>query len=214
MKKTKKSEETTPNSLLTLKFKLTNLRQSHFPDPLTKTDYLEFEIGDYLEKGDRRIFKIVDIKRTSISAGTLLGWKTTVQSQKPLNNKLLDLLNKYIAANNYGVCEIEADLVLLDGVAPKRRSKIRFMEMNLVSTFNPHFDTQKADIKQIISDKEYQKSRNQWQRDKYQGKIDNFEQQIRGLQTLLPPAKIEIVDDNQIFLQELQPCLLLATPTE
>lgn len=213
MKKSKKTEETL-NPLLTLRFKLTNLRQSNFPDPLTETDYFGFKVGDLLQRGDRRIYKIVDIRRTGVAAGTLLGWLTSAKAQKPQDTKLVDLLKKYIDSNNYGMCEIDSELVLKDGEASKRKVKHVFLEGNMIKIWNPYFDTQRADIKSLIGKKELLKGTLVYRRDDIQSKIDIFDKEITGLKNLLNTGMIEVIDSELKAVGQFNAALLATRADE
>lgn len=112
----------------TLGFKITNLRTKNYPDVLEETDYHGFKVGDLIKgRAKNLIYEVIKIFRSDYTQQQYLSWMRLVGG---IDHKAVKLLEKYEKTGRFGVCKIQAKVILRDGVAPKRAGSRIFTEID------------------------------------------------------------------------------------
>lgn len=151
--KTKKTEQAKVEVVGNFRLKITNLKKSAFPDPLTQTDYHGYKVGDILVKGrtSNTVFEVVEITREAFPGyqydGIFKGLHY-LDGQGNLRCKdenLLKLIDKYRTSHNFGACWVKIKTLVRAGKAVTTSRVTRFCEVNFYKN-NPYRVTDLATI--------------------------------------------------------------------
>lgn len=109
-----------------VKFKIRNLKNTHYPKELLETDYLKLKKGDLVSQGYNynTIYEVIDIYRGGMSVAEYEVWIKAVgiqsYSPSPVNKDMFDLLETYKNNCNFGVCYIKIQTALRGDKLPKK----------------------------------------------------------------------------------------------
>ena len=143
--KTKKTEQAKVE-VGNFRLKITNLRTSAFPDPLTASDYHGYKVGDILIKGrtNNTIFEVTAITRENFPEHKYFGiiaglyYKDGQGKSHCKDKNLLKLIKKYRTSHNFGACWVKIK-TLVRGGKPVTTSRVtRFCEVNFYKN-NPSY---------------------------------------------------------------------------
>lgn len=143
--KTKKTEQAKVE-VGNFRLKITNLRTSAFPDPLTASDYHGYKVGDILVKGrtHNTVFEITEITREAFpqyqydGIFASLHYKDNAGNLRCKDENLYKLIEKYRTSHNFGACWIKIK-TLVRGGKPVTTSRVtRFCEVNFYKN-NPSY---------------------------------------------------------------------------
>lgn len=144
--KKKKTEQAQVEVSNTFRLKITNLKKTAFPDPLTQTDYHGYKVGDILTKGRNynTILEVTEITREVFPEYQYdaifknLHYKDGQGNLHCKDENLLKLIEKYRTSYNFGACWVRLK-TLVRGGKPITTSRItRFCEVNFYKN-NPSY---------------------------------------------------------------------------
>lgn len=138
MSQTKKKTEEAKVEVGNFRLKITNLKKSAFPDPLTASDYHGYKVGDILVKGrtNNTIFEVTAITRETFPEYQYDGifkslhYKDTAGNLKCKDQTLLKLIEKYRTSHNFGACWITIKTLVRSGKPITGNRVTRFCEVN------------------------------------------------------------------------------------
>ncbi len=138
MSQTKKKTEEAKVEVGNFRLKITNLKKSAFPDPLTASDYHGYKVGDILVKGrtNNTIFEVTAITRETFPEYQYdeifksLHYKDTAGNLKCKDQTLFKLIEKYRISHNFGACWITIKTLVRSGKLITGNRVTRFCEVN------------------------------------------------------------------------------------
>lgn len=144
--KTKKTEQAKVEVAGNFRLKITNLKKSAFPGPLTQTDYHGFKVGDILIKGrtSNAVFEVVEISREAFPEYQYdaifkgLHYNDRQGNFKCRDENLLKLIKKYRTSHNFGACWVKIKTLVRAGKAVTTNRVTRFCEVNFYKN-NPSY---------------------------------------------------------------------------
>lgn len=155
--KKEQKQTTTPSTenVLPLKFKITNLKNQIYPNPLTETDYHKLEVGDMVTVGynSSNIYEITSIMRDTVDHTTMGMWKKKLTTGYLRDKKMSDLLEQYEKCGNFGVNRIQLKVILRGDKAPVRMTYKSLLEPETIRAVNYKLMLEKVELDDIINNR-------------------------------------------------------------
>ena len=207
-KRTKKTEIVVADPS-TFKFKITNLRQTAYPNALTKTDLLEFQVGDLVTKGaENTIYEVVLLTREALTPVEIDNVQRILQRYGPTTNKKAsDLLEEYKKKGNFGACKIHLKPVVRGNKIIAKGRVTGFFEIQEIGQHSTR-QYQKNTLQNIMNNRQDNIRRIDRHLNKWIGKKDiqvAAYNAVRDYNLKLnpPPATIEVKDYSGNIVEQI-----------